>query len=115
MQVILEAVQRGEPTAFFCKLGKDRTGLISMLVLSCCGATEDEIVSDYVRCHVVAFSPLIPAKFVSLPVHGEQSAGFAELKPKISRIAGMLRTPWVQVEEHARSEQGPELEKAGWL
>ena len=56
VQVILEAVQKGEPTAFFCKLGKDRTGLISMLVLSCCGATEEEIVSDYVRCHVFAFS-----------------------------------------------------------
>ena len=48
--MILDAVQKGEPTAFFCKLGKDRTGLISMLVLSCCGATEDEIVSDYIRC-----------------------------------------------------------------
>ena len=57
LQVILEAVQKGEPTAFFCKLGKDRTGLISMLVLSCCGATEDEIVSDYIRCHISAFSP----------------------------------------------------------
>ena len=50
MQVILEAVEKGETVAFYCKLGKDRTGIISMLVLSCCGATEDEIVSDYIRC-----------------------------------------------------------------
>ncbi len=49
-QVILEAVERGEPVTFFCKLGKDRTGLISMLVLSCCGASEQDIISDYVRC-----------------------------------------------------------------
>jgi hypothetical protein len=34
---------------FFCKLGKDRTGLISALVLSACGVSEDEIVADYVR------------------------------------------------------------------
>ena len=48
--MILEAVERGEPVVFFCKLGKDRTGLISMLVLSCCGASEQDIISDYVRC-----------------------------------------------------------------
>ena len=45
----MEAAQKGEPAAFFCKLGKDRTGIISMLVLSCCGATEEDIVSDYIR------------------------------------------------------------------
>lgn len=43
-------MEKGETVAFYCKLGKDRTGIISMLVLSCCGATEDEIVSDYIRC-----------------------------------------------------------------
>jgi protein tyrosine/serine phosphatase len=57
-QVILEAVQKGEPTAFFCKLGKDRTGIISMLVLSCCGATEGEIVSDYIRWPSYSLLPL---------------------------------------------------------
>lgn len=34
----------------FCKLGKDRTGLLTMLILACCGATDAEIVSDYIRC-----------------------------------------------------------------
>lgn len=29
--------------------GKDRTGIIGMLVLSCAGATEAEIVDDYKR------------------------------------------------------------------
>ena len=43
-------MERGEPVIFFCKLGKDRTGLISMLVLSCCRASEQEIISDYARC-----------------------------------------------------------------
>jgi hypothetical protein len=47
--VILEAVRAGEPAVIFCKLGKDRTGLISALVLACCAATEEEIVSDYIR------------------------------------------------------------------
>ena len=38
---------------FFCKLGKDRTGLMAALVLSACGVSEDDIVADYVRCGVV--------------------------------------------------------------
>jgi hypothetical protein len=33
----------------FCKLGKDRTGLLCMALLACCGASEQEIISDYVR------------------------------------------------------------------
>eukprot|EP01042_Synura_sphagnicola_P001188 gene1188-1342_t len=35
------------PTAMFCTAGKDRTGLIAMLILSVLGATDDEIVKDY--------------------------------------------------------------------
>jgi hypothetical protein len=49
-QLISEAAESGETTMFFCKIGKDRTGLLAALVLSCCGASDDEIVSDYMRC-----------------------------------------------------------------
>ena len=31
------------------QIGKDRTGLIAALILAACGATDDEIVSDYAR------------------------------------------------------------------
>ena len=33
----------------FAQIGKDRTGLIVALILAACGATDDEIVSDYAR------------------------------------------------------------------
>ncbi|KAK9828033.1 hypothetical protein WJX81_003552 [Elliptochloris bilobata] len=49
MKVVAAAAVAGQPLAMYCKLGKDRTGLIAMLVLSCCGATDDEIVADYAR------------------------------------------------------------------
>ena len=49
MQLLTEASESGETTLFFCKIGKDRTGLLAALVLSCCGATDDEIVSDFMR------------------------------------------------------------------
>lgn len=35
------------PVLFGCLTGKDRTGLVSALVLSVCGATRDQIMKDY--------------------------------------------------------------------
>ncbi len=49
MQTVRESVRVKEPVAIFCKLGKDRTGLLSMLILACCGASVNEIVTDYMR------------------------------------------------------------------
>jgi hypothetical protein len=49
LEVVLEAAERGEPALVFCKLGKDRTGLVSALILAAAGASEEEIVADYVR------------------------------------------------------------------
>ena len=43
------AAARRQPCLFFCKLGKDRTGVMAALVLAACGASDEEIVADYVR------------------------------------------------------------------
>jgi protein-tyrosine phosphatase len=50
--VIAEAAEKQRPILFFCKIGKDRTGIIAALVLAACGATEQEIVADYQRCRL---------------------------------------------------------------
>jgi protein tyrosine/serine phosphatase len=49
-KVITEAAEAGEPLLFFCKIGKDRTGVLAALLLSCCGAKPEEIIADYHRC-----------------------------------------------------------------
>lgn len=49
LQLITASLEKQQPCMFFCKLGKDRTGLIAALVLSACGVSEDEIIADYVR------------------------------------------------------------------
>lgn len=49
LQLMAEGAQARRPQLFFCKLGKDRTGLLAALVLSACGASEEEIVADYSR------------------------------------------------------------------
>lgn len=50
MKVVLHATESGRPVLFFCKIGKDRTGLIAALILAACGASDIEIISDYARC-----------------------------------------------------------------
>eukprot|EP00884_Botryococcus_braunii_P003176 jgi/Botrbrau1/1285/Bobra.0063s0002.1 len=49
LETISGTVETGSPTMFFCKIGKDRTGLVAALILAACGASDAEIVSDYVR------------------------------------------------------------------
>lgn len=49
MQVITEAAEAGNPILFFCRVGKDRTGVLAALLLSCCGAEPQEIIADYHR------------------------------------------------------------------
>lgn len=61
MDVILEATERREAVLFFCKAGKDRTGLVAALVLACVGASYDALIADYVRSdqyHMVALAGL---------------------------------------------------------
>jgi protein tyrosine/serine phosphatase len=46
---------------FFCKAGKDRTGLVAALLLLLLGATPDAVLDDYVRSdayHMVALAGL---------------------------------------------------------
>ena len=49
MQTVHNAARARRPLVIFCKLGKDRTGLICALVLAVCGASDAEIVADYAK------------------------------------------------------------------
>ena len=49
LQTITEAAEANKATLFFCKIGKDRTGVLAAMLLSCCGATRQEIIDDYVK------------------------------------------------------------------
>jgi protein-tyrosine phosphatase len=47
LQVVLASLQANEPIMFYCKAGKDRTGLLAMLILSVCEVPDDQILDDY--------------------------------------------------------------------
>jgi len=51
VRAVLELMcdRRNLPMVFFCSLGKDRTGVISMLALHCGGASREEIREDFRR------------------------------------------------------------------
>lgn len=49
LQLVLNAAERNRPLMFYCRAGKDRTGLIAMFILTCSGATRDQILDDYIK------------------------------------------------------------------
>ncbi len=71
------AAEDDRPLLTYCRLGKDRTGLMTALVLSTCGATQSEIISDYIRYGLVACSSALCTTMstsTSPPTHSHSSA-----------------------------------------
>eukprot|EP00892_Ulva_mutabilis_P004516 jgi/Ulvmu1/2436/UM134_0018.1 len=49
MKVILRALESGKGVMFYLKAGKDRTGVVAALLHSLAGATDEEIIRDYIK------------------------------------------------------------------
>jgi len=49
LKLITTTAETGNGVLFYCKAGKDRTGLLAMLILGLLGATESEIVADFTK------------------------------------------------------------------
>lgn len=48
-RIVESALRRERGLLFFCAAGKDRTGLLAMLLLSACEVSEADIVADYAK------------------------------------------------------------------
>ena len=84
LELMAAAAEARSPQLIFCKLGKDRTGVMSALVLACCGASDAEIVADYARSDgvdQVALGGLEKMK----DVEGMDKALFASAPPEAMR------------------------------
>ncbi len=64
----LVAAPEHHPLVFHCMAGKDRTGVLSALVLGCLGVPRDVIVDDYVQ--TAPRLDLIVERLRAHPVHG---------------------------------------------
>ena len=49
MQTVTEAAEQGQPVLMYCKVGKDRTGLLAALIAAACDASDEDILTDYHR------------------------------------------------------------------
>lgn len=49
---ILDRISQGDPVYCHCSGGKDRTGIISILILTILGASEDDIMTDYLFTNI---------------------------------------------------------------
>ncbi|KXZ56352.1 hypothetical protein GPECTOR_1g311 [Gonium pectorale] len=95
MEVLLAAAESRHAAIFFCRAGKDRTGLVAAAVLSVAGASEEEVVADYARSdafHQVALAGLEKREELA----GLDRAQFERAPPEVMR--GTL--------EHVRSRYG---------
>jgi protein-tyrosine phosphatase len=75
------ADDRGHPLVFHCTAGKDRTGVLSALVLSCLGVEREAVVDDYVQ--TAARLDLILQRLRRHPVYGP---AMAEAPPTRYRV-----------------------------
>lgn len=84
------------PAAIYCTAGKDRTGIISMLVLSVLGATDNEILQDYVHSDS-AYADIgdKDAVVVAMSQKDVDPKVFLRAKPDVmAHVLDYVRTRW---------------------
>lgn len=76
MHTIFARVTNGEPIYCHCSGGKDRTGIISMLIQMILGASEEDIMADYLFTNVAREKTIdeVYARFLRLANGDEEKA-----------------------------------------
>ncbi|MCA1192420.1 tyrosine-protein phosphatase [Saccharopolyspora sp. 6V] len=93
------------PVLVHCAAGKDRTGVVSAMLLSAAGVRSDAIIADYVRTDRNMFRVLQRLEMApALPPDVSEEDVRHLISTPVEAIEGVLAT-WAEHEEHA----------AGWL
>lgn len=93
---ILDALRIfAEPSNFpihvHCTQGKDRTGMVCMLLLGIAGVPEDVIVTDYARTEE-GLAPVLPQMIKEMAKSG-LSEEFATARPEVNNNHGRMSGP----------------------
>lgn len=101
---VFEAFGRSSGTVLYhCALGKDRTGIITALLLSICGVAEEDIIADYcvtqayIRSFLEAFLAKLPPEERS-----RAAAMFATPPENVETLLGHLKEKYGGVREYLR-------------
>jgi protein-tyrosine phosphatase len=82
------AERTSAPALIFCSAGKDRTGLVSALVLGALGVSDDDIVADYSRSEqnmCGAFRASIEARAIAAGINEQEIAVKVGAPPSLMR------------------------------
>ena len=79
LRAVLEQCATATPLLLHCTHGKDRTGLVSALVLYVCGASRDAIVADYTASNEWGCS--VEGRYIMEQMMPARLAGLFELDP----------------------------------
>lgn len=83
------------PIHVHCTQGKDRTGMVCMLLLGIAGVPEDVIVTDYARTEE-GLAPVLPQMIKEMAKSG-LSEEFATARPEVNSYYGRVYSPQVYV------------------
>jgi protein-tyrosine phosphatase len=95
------------PALFHCAAGKDRTGVVALLILGLLGADEATIEADYLATGP-AIVPILPFLRAGLNVEqlGPGALGFLDTKPEFIRAALDTIRGFGGFEAYARTQMG---------
>jgi len=100
---VVEAVARGERVLFHCTAGKDRTGVMAMVLLSICGVGEGSLLDDYELTN--SYAPSHAEMFVkALEAKGLEPEDFATLwtapRSVMRSVIEGMRGRWGEIGEY---------------
>jgi len=94
-------LESNEPTVFHCTAGKDRTGFAAALVLRAIGATQDEVMRDYLLTNERLAPVAVANSTWALPPQAAKvlygvrpeflQAAFDEIEARWGGVEGYLR------------------------
>lgn len=91
MNVIANALEHHEAVLFHCTAGKDRTGMLSALLLSLCGVDQYDILADYqvsATYNTVGVNQMLPEEMMEIPAVKALFESTPEMmKPLIQKLA----------------------------
>jgi len=100
---VVEAVAAGERVLFHCTAGKDRTGIMAMVILSICGVGDGSLLDDYELTN--SYAPSHAEMFAKvLEARGLEPDGFATLwtapRSVMKSVIEGMRGRWGQIGDY---------------
>jgi protein-tyrosine phosphatase len=89
IETLARYVSQDVPSIFHCAAGRDRTGILSALLLGLAGVTDEQIAADYLASN--RHARLVTSKLAANPLYSDGARGREVILLKPETILGFLR------------------------